>query len=52
MPATAFAAVATLQMELLGKNLITLLVVIKVFVFFDAVFFHWLNPLGRKFYLC
>lgn len=52
MLTTTFAAIAALQVKLLRKNPVTLLVVIIVFVFFDAVFFHWLNGLGRKFYIC
>ncbi len=47
-----FAAVAAFQVVFLCKNLITLLVIIKVFVFFDAVFAHGLNGNRRKFYLC
>jgi len=38
-----FAAIAALQVIFFCKNLITLFIIIKVFMFFDGVFAHGLN---------
>ena len=52
MLASTFTAITMFKMEFFCKNFITLLVIIKVFVFFDDIFVHWLKLISRKFYIC
>ena len=44
MFASAFAAIAAFQVKFLRENLVALRVIIKVFIFFDVVIRHKLNP--------
>lgn len=48
VPAAAFAAVSTLQVELFGKYLVTLLIIIKVLLLFDVGIGHKLNIFSKK----
>ena len=47
MFAATFAAIAAFQVVMLGKHFIALLVIIKVYVFFDIFAVHKLNRLRQ-----
>ncbi|GEM_PF-40054 len=49
---TTFAAISAFQMEFLRENLVSLLVVVKVLVFFDVVLCHKLKKDHHFFYIC
>ena len=49
MLAAVFAAIAAFQVIFFGENPVSLFVIVKVFVFFDAVLIHGLNVTAENF---
>ncbi len=52
VPAAAFTAISSFQMEFFCKNLVSLFIIVKVFTFFDVIMGHKLNASQKTFYIC